>query len=194
MTMVASYDWESDTYTHHDPTRQLWWETVAEVADKATATLPECASRIERAVVLVLAGDVTLQADGTARVASQRHGRTQSLVVNGTCECKDYTDAKAPRQLCKHRLAAAIARRAQELVRAAATAPEAPPAPGAADTTTPPEPIADAPAGIPPQHVVLIQGKPFVRYAGLLQLAQERGLTSLVATWTYNDVRRESGR
>jgi hypothetical protein len=116
--MVASYDWESDTYTHHDPTRQLWRETVAEIADKATATLPECASRIERAVALVLAGDVTLQADGTARVASQQRGRTQYLVVNGTCECKDYTDAKAPRQLCKHRLAAAIAHRAADLVRA----------------------------------------------------------------------------
>jgi hypothetical protein len=34
---------------------------------------------------------------------------------------------------------------------------------------------------------VLIQGKPFVKFAGLLQLAHERGLVSLSADWTYND-------
>jgi hypothetical protein len=33
---------------------------------------------------------------------------------------------------------------------------------------------------------VFIQGKPFVKYAGLLQMAQERGLTSLTAEWTFN--------
>jgi hypothetical protein len=49
-TIVTQSHWEDDTYTHHDATRQLWSETVAEIADKATATLPECASRIERAV------------------------------------------------------------------------------------------------------------------------------------------------
>ncbi len=33
----------------------------------------------------------------------------------------------------------------------------------------------------------MIQGKAFVRYAGLLQMAQERGLVQLTADWTYND-------
>jgi hypothetical protein len=118
MTIVTQYNWEDDTFTHHtDTTRQLWRATVAQVADKATATLPECASRVERAVAVVLAGDVELVQDGSARVASQRQGRTQYVVCNGTCECRDYQDAKAPRMLCQHRLAAAIARRAAELVR-----------------------------------------------------------------------------
>src|SRR5207248_3803059 len=35
---------------------------------------------------------------------------------NGICDCKDF--AKAPHSLCKHRLSAAIARRAHELVKA----------------------------------------------------------------------------
>src|SRR5439155_23661399 len=43
------------------------------------------------------------------------------------------------------------------------------------------------PAGVPPQHVVMIQGRPFVKFAGLLQMAHERGLVSLTADWTYND-------
>jgi hypothetical protein len=41
--------------------------------------------------------------------------------------------------------------------------------------------------GIPAQHVVVIQGKAFVKFAGLLQLAHERGLVALTADWTYND-------
>jgi hypothetical protein len=64
----------------------------------------------------VLAGDVELLADGTARVASQSNGTTAYHVVNGECSCKDFP--KAPHSFCKHRLGAAIARRAQELTKA----------------------------------------------------------------------------
>jgi hypothetical protein len=35
--------------------------------------------------------------------------------LNGECSCKDF--AKAPHQFCKHRLSAAIVRRAQDLVK-----------------------------------------------------------------------------
>jgi len=33
----------------------------------------------------------------------------------------------------------------------------------------------------------MIQGRPFVKFAGLLQMAHEKGLVSLTADWTYND-------
>jgi hypothetical protein len=49
-------------------------------------------------------------------VASQSNGSTAYHVVNGHCDCQDF--AKAPHNLCKHRLSAAIARRAQELTTA----------------------------------------------------------------------------
>jgi len=71
---------------------------------------------VDSAVKIVLAGDVELLADGTAKVASQSNGTTAYHVVNGHCDCKDF--AKAPHSFCKHRLSAAIARRAQELVKA----------------------------------------------------------------------------
>lgn len=181
MTMVAEISWDdmaaSDFESTTHTARQLWRETVATIADKATATLPECASRIERAVALVLSGDVTLQADGTARVASQQRGRTQYVVCNGVCECKDYTDAKAPRQFCKHRLAAAIARRARELTAAQGNGQAAPeaapvePAPPTAAASLLPESL------LP--YVVHIKGKAFIQYGGLLTLAQQRGLVSL---------------
>jgi hypothetical protein len=77
-------------------------------------------------------------------------------------------------------------------------APAAPaPVPGQVDVPTVPpteapvsalaEAPAAAPHGVPQQHVVFIQGKAFVRFAGLLQMAHERGLVALTADWIYND-------
>jgi hypothetical protein len=124
------------------PDRAAWREAVAAIAEKAKAKLPECNGRVDKAVALVLAGDVELLPDGTAKVASQSNGTTQYVVCNGHCSCKDYE--RAPHNLCKHRLSAAIARRAQELTKAtladtsghaeppsqpAPTQPEAPTAP-----------------------------------------------------------------
>jgi hypothetical protein len=102
MAIVTSYDWESDTFTHHaeNAARKAWREAVAEIAEKAKATLPECNGRVDKAVALVLAGDVELLADGKARVASQSNGTTAYVLCNGTCECKDFT--KAPSGWCKH--------------------------------------------------------------------------------------------
>jgi hypothetical protein len=96
-----------------------WRVAVAEIADKAKVKLPECSGRVDSAVKLVLAGDVELLPDGTAKVASQSNGNTVYHIVNGECSCKDYP--KAPHQFCKHRLGAAIARRAHELTQSRLT-------------------------------------------------------------------------
>jgi hypothetical protein len=116
MAIVASYDWESDSWSHNgDHTRQLWREAVAEVAEKAKTALPQCSGRVDSAGKIVLAGDVELQPDGTARVASQSNGTTKYFVVNGECECPDYS--KAPSNWCKHRIAAGIQKRAMALLK-----------------------------------------------------------------------------
>src|SRR5262249_15332785 len=146
-------------FTHHaeNAARQAWREAVQEIAEKAHEKLPECAGRIDSAVKIVLAGDVELLPDGTAHVASQSHGSTAYQVVNGACACKDF--AKAPHGYCKHRLSAAIARRAHELVKAklnethhgqADAAPEPAPAetPTGLHTPTPVSAPAEAP-GVP---------------------------------------------
>src|SRR5215471_10951302 len=69
MAIVSSYDWESDTWTHNgdNPAHTAWRAAVAEIATKANETLPECTGRVHPAVKIALAGDVELQADGTAR-------------------------------------------------------------------------------------------------------------------------------
>src|SRR5215471_6774934 len=152
MSIVASYDWESDTFTHHgdNGARQAWREAVAAIAEKAKAKLPECNGRVDKAVALVLNGDVELWPDGTAKVASQSNGSTAYHVVNGHCDCKDF--AKAPHNLCKHRLSAAIARRAQELSTAkladANGHAEPPSKPAPAQPDTPIVPLPEAPVSI----------------------------------------------
>jgi hypothetical protein len=88
-----------------------------------------------------------------------------------------------------NRIAAGIQKRAVVLAKAnlnglhgASNGQVAPPSPPAQPAA--PE---EAPQGIPTQYVVMIQGKPFVKFAGLLQMAHERGLVALTADWTYND-------
>ena len=138
--------------------------------------LPESSGRIERAVKLVLAGDVEVLADGTARVASQSSGTTAYQVVNGHCECRDFD--KAPHALCKHRLGAAIARRAQELLQAQGSNGQVAPDP-ALEAPVPTAPVAALlPESLLP-YVVHIKGKAFIQYGGLLTLAHSRGLVSL---------------
>jgi hypothetical protein len=123
MAIVTSYDWESDTFTHHaeNGARQAFRQAVAEIAAKAKETLPECNGRVDSAVKIVLAGDVELQADGTARVASQSNGTTKYFVVNGECTCPDFV--KAPSHWCKHRIAAGLAKRVAQRVSAQGVSP-----------------------------------------------------------------------
>jgi hypothetical protein len=115
MVAVKEFSWEEVSAPDFGA-RAAFRAAVAEIAAKAHEKLPECQGRIDSAVKLVLAGDVDLQADGTAKVASQSNGTTAYHVVNSECSCKDFP--KAPHSFCKHRLGAAIARRAQELIKA----------------------------------------------------------------------------
>jgi hypothetical protein len=116
MVAVKEISWEEASAPGFETTtRQAWREAVVEIAEKAKAKLPECSGRVDSAVKIVLAGDVELLADGTAKVASQSSGTTTYHIINGHCDCRDYE--KAPHQFCQHRLSAAIARRAQELVK-----------------------------------------------------------------------------
>ena len=75
--ILTSYNWENDTFTQHTtpPARITFREAVLQVADKAKAVLPANASRIDKAVALVLNGFVEI-VDGKCRVASQTNGKT----------------------------------------------------------------------------------------------------------------------
>jgi hypothetical protein len=107
------------------PARTAWRAAVATVAEKATQTLPQCNGRVEKAVQIVLAGDVELLPDGKAKVASQSNGATQYFVVNGHCPCQD-AQHRAPEGRCKHLLAAWIHKRASILATQQLAAMDAP--------------------------------------------------------------------
>jgi hypothetical protein len=190
MIAVKEISWEEASAPDFGtPARAAWREAVAEIAAKAKATLPQCNGRVDKAVAIVLNHDVELLEDGKAKVASQSNGEVVYHVVNGACSCKDFP--KAPSGWCKHRIAAGLYKRATALVQRklngtsnghdeAPSQPE-PPAPPHAEAPV------ETPQGIPAQHVVLIQGRPFVKFAGLLQMAHARGLVALTADWTFND-------
>ena len=91
MAIVTEISWD-DMFDGkplpENPARQAWRAAVAEIAAKAKAALPETVNgRVEKAVQMVLNGDVELLPDGKAKVASQSNGTTQYVVCNGTCEC-----------------------------------------------------------------------------------------------------------
>jgi hypothetical protein len=146
--MIMSTVPESATTIQTD--RDAYRHIVAEIAEKARATLPECNGRVDKAVALVLAGDVELLADGKAKVASQSNGTTTYYVVNGTCECRDFP--KAPSGWCKHRIAAGLAKRVAVRVRAHLDAPATGQAPAPSQPTpapaVPSTPLPEAPASV----------------------------------------------
>jgi hypothetical protein len=147
MVAVREITWEEASAPGFEQTtRQAWRAAVAEIAERAKATLPDCAGRVDAAVKLVLAGDVELLPDGKAQVASQSNGTTTYRVVNGECTCKDYP--KAPSNWCKHRIAAGLQKRAAALVQRKLDAG----ANGQAEAPTQPAPPAQpdaSPAALP---------------------------------------------
>jgi hypothetical protein len=180
-------------------------EVVLAVTARAKAALPEAASRIDTAAALVLAGEVELLEEGrTARVGRCADGDAAS-VVHGQCSCPDFLTA--PGHFCTHRLAYSIAKRATELSLAnptPLTTPRDQVAGGLCDTFDgnleevteedpralgcPPElrETANLPPGtdLPTQYMQLIDGQPFVKYAGLLTMAHAQGLQQLEARFT----------
>jgi len=85
-----------------------------------------------------LMDEVLPQADGTVIVGSCSDPMQTYRLSGHTCECKDFTDGKAPQSWCKHRIAAGIHKRVGELL------PQSTPV----GTETPPPPLPEAPASV----------------------------------------------
>src|SRR2546430_16690610 len=99
------------------PDRQLFRETVAQVAERAKPIFPQAVNgRVESAIKLVLLGEVQPQEDGSIQVGSCTDPTKVYHLVGTACECKDFTDGKAPEGWCRHRIAAGIDKRVRELL------------------------------------------------------------------------------
>ena len=98
------------------PAKTAFREAVEAVADRARAKLPELNTRVDKAVLLVLNGDVSINANGEGTVASQSNGHSVYAVGKGEfCSCLDHP--KAVKGLCKHILSYHIFTRARVLAR-----------------------------------------------------------------------------
>ena len=119
--------------------RQTFRETVALVAEKAKARLPQAVNgRIESAARLVINGDVEPLDDGSIKVGGSDPTRWYHL-VGLTCTCTDFTQGKAPEGWCKHRIAAGIHKRVGEVL------PQAPPV---ETQPAPSAPLPEAPCSV----------------------------------------------
>jgi hypothetical protein len=171
--------WPEAPETTHTA-RATFRATVAEVAARAKAILPAAVNgRVDKAARLVLQHDVRFLDDGTVEVGSSSDPMKVYRLHGTACECRDFTTGTAPDGWCQHRAAAGIAKRVAQVMAHQAQAPQA-----AAPVVGPQEeaPAAEAVQGIDPRWIVRIQGRPFIRFEGLLALAHERGLVELTTT------------
>src|SRR5713101_7441601 len=158
MTILTSYDWESDTWTHNNgenSTRKAFREAVEAIADKARTAIPDLNGRTEKAIQLVLSGDVSIAPDGQGKIGSQSNGSVEYLVGKGdSCSCKDHP--QAPKHLCKHVLAYHIFTRATALAKQRLEAQVETPRPEPVSTESPVEtPVT---INIPQEFIVEIHG------------------------------------
>jgi hypothetical protein len=172
----------------------------------AKAALPTAINgRLEKAVRLVKSGSVELHEDGSAVVISETDGLTGYLVQHGKCTCEDFRFQPGEVQgWCAHAIARALVLRLQ---RHTITPPNGTQEPHADATEAEKgkkacvEASQDSDATlasferkngvsaptVPPEYIVWIQNKPFVKFAGLLQMAHAQQLVELSESWTYND-------
>jgi hypothetical protein len=145
MVAVKEFSWEEiSSPDFSPPARQAWQQAVTQVEEQLRTKLrveilPE---RMRKALELVGAHAVTLQADGTASVQSGK----QTYTLAPDCPC---ADAKHRTELCKHALAVELHRRALAVLPgpAAEPAPAAPsPSPPAAAAALPLAALPTAPS------------------------------------------------
>ncbi len=130
------------TSDHTAETR--WHDAVTQVGEQLRAKLRVeiLPDRLHKALALVLAHAVTLHPDDTVSVQSGK----QTYRLAPECPCADATHRA---ELCKHRLAVELHRRALALL--AATTPASSPTAAGAPAGAAPPPNADAPpAATPP--------------------------------------------
>jgi hypothetical protein len=139
------------------PARTAFRRAVETIADKARTAIPSLNGRVERAVQIILNGDLSMAPDGQGTIASQSNGNGAYAVGKGdTCACKDHP--KAPKHLCKHVLAYHIFTRATALAKQRLAERDA--ATNGTTTPTPDQATTEALVPVPPQEPVATPATP----------------------------------
>jgi hypothetical protein len=126
---------------------------------------------LDKAFALVASGAVFPEDDGTSAMVQSQSDPTQHHPVNGACDCKAAQYHQTP---CAHRLAFRLYQKVSDRC--------------VEDTerwTVDLEPSAhgqDVAPVVKAEYLVQIQGRPFVKFEGLLQMAHAQGLLRLETT------------
>ena len=121
------------------PDRSPYRALVADVVARAKEKLPQAVNgRVEKAVTLVLQGDVVPQADGSITVYSATDATRRYVLQGTTCTCADYERGQAPEGWCAHCIAAGIDKRVRDML------PQSPPV----ETQPTGHPLPEAPASV----------------------------------------------
>src|SRR5215470_5894433 len=86
MAIITEVSWDQFVDGHFpqsDLARKAFREAVEAVANKARTAIPELNGRTEKAVQLVLHGDVSIAPDGQGTIGSQSNGSVEYLVGKG---------------------------------------------------------------------------------------------------------------
>lgn len=137
--------------------------------------------RLSCAVALVKAGAVLETDEPHTWTVASASTPGKEYTVNGHCPCED-AHYRAHKGMCKHVLAVLLARKTLKLMERQAPVEPQEAAAVMADIPSQPAPGQEPLHGIPVQYVTTIQGRPFVRFEGLLAMAHERGLVELTTT------------
>jgi hypothetical protein len=159
------------TYSNHPQFMQV----LNEIKDKARFALQDRSGRVDRAATIILSGGVSHDEHGWHVDSQSRDGVIYN--PNPTCGCEDAT-YNVHDGFCQHRLAVAMYRRTIEAM--AKMLPPDDPEPVLPPETVTPQYTLDP--EILPEWLVLVHGKTFIRYKGLLALAHKRGLKAIKAT------------
>lgn len=162
------------------------WQTLLDdVYTKAQAAMPDNQERLTKALALVQSGRVMEGHNrDTYKVQSMKDPGV-SYLVDGLCSCPDVE--QAPGKWCKHRIAAALYKRTYTAFRKGVEDLRETPTPQPPTASPSPHERLSRRAELLERYTWHKGETKAIRYIGLLLIAQEEGLVSLSAVWSYND-------
>ena len=145
-------------------------EVLETEASALMAQFPDLATGLGKACAILREQRLFVEESGREAMVLASAGQ-QWYAINGHCTCKAAQYYEKP---CCHRLALRLYQRVSD-----ALLEEEERYTVVSENLAPP---LAAPAMLAPEHVLLIQGKPFVTFDGLLAMAHARGLVALETT------------
>ena len=113
MVTDFSLNGTTEAYTPENIARKIFRECIAEVAATTKESLPKSHGRIDKAVRIILQGDVILFEDGISFAVGSESDADLYYIFDNECTCPDSD--RAPDGYCKHVIATRLYKRGTAL-------------------------------------------------------------------------------